>query len=679
MTGKNASPDVFPDTHLIVGLANIAVNSRSYSHTLRLFAWMETHDIPLNPVAYSVLLKCHGRSRNTGAVKKVFADMREHNIPFDTVLLNSLADALVRCDDVHAARQLLLNQSYAHVVDARTYNTVIKGLIHRRQISQAFLLAERMRDSGISPTAVTLNTLLSACVARGDFQAAFRLFDQYATDGSCDDVQFFAPLRPPVPSDELKKVLKSSESEDNAVNPPPGEQANEGDALEIDGYLNNPTSAPVDRSHTRIPPQLESIPIASQTYPEPSTLLTALVSPTSKGQSEKQNGRVEQLRIAMTSLLSGLAERGRLSEAHELLHGMMARGVCPSAITYAALLTAFFRRGDVRGATGVFDALQKVDAGVLASSEGLCVCNALVAGFCGTGDAWCVEEAAAIVGWMLSASVKDDKDDEDLRVTGMLGTSNMVLLSQPLTRPTNETFAHLIEGYVVLGELYVAERCINIMMSHHINPSAVPFTILMKGHAEQGRHDQVMRLFREMSSKSIKPDRVAFDVFIAACARTKDDVSVKRILEYMERQGGGLTPGARTYMPLLKLYARLRDDEGVWGVYGRMRSRGIALNDYVVSFMSMYVVRTVEDGRWRRGPAVEILAERAAQMLRDGLGDGVSASALKKGKRAISEVLVPSVRRRYFADLQQDEFRSASEAIFEKHGWNDIQSGWRFL
>lgn len=659
-------PALVPDSRMLVGLANVAVECGTYSDSLRVFAWMRDHNIPLGPIAYSVMFKSHGRALNIVAVKRLITELRELQIPVDTILLNSAIDALIRCNDLRTARDMLLNETYAQTVDIMTYNTVIKGLVQNGQRRDAFRLASRMQAAGFRPNAVTVNTLMSACVAARDFETAWQLLDYYATPMNKRKIRISppSPPRPPSTPPELRKSLLSSKK--------------------ISDLTNNNT---VSRPHDHVEKEVENVNIGSQLNSVDATRLkrdktdtVELGVPLNVRTQIKNNGSIEineeedlkQLRIAMTTLLCGLAEACRINDALKLLSEMHVRGVKPSSITYASLISACFNQGQVDQAMILFNATSSSSCNDHVPPCDLHILNAVITGLCHRKDVQSVEEAADIITYMLrqSKSEQHERRDNDQNVKKVGG----------LVKPAVATVNILLDGFVRFGMFDRAEYFMGMIRQFGIFPNVSSYTTLMKGYADAKQFDSAKRIFRQMSRRKVRPDRVAMNAFVAVCARSGDAEAAGKILEFMEHRGRGLSPTAQSYSPILMLFARENKDDLLWKLYDRMRQQGVSVNDYIMEMLCEYVVKAAAASTAPQHQAfLEHLAQKAGSLLRDGLKDGVTPKLLRIGKRMLTASFPNQVCQKYFGGLNSAEFRSASETIFERHGWNDIESGWRFL
>lgn len=566
---------VSPDERLFVGLANLAVERRAYDVSLRMFSLMRRQRIKMGPVSFSVLLKSHGRAGNVVAVKRVLNDMKRLSIELDSILLNSVIDALERCNDLTAAQNFLLDASYESLKDVVTYNILIKGFAVRGMLVEAFDIVKNMKTNGVQPNDITRNTLLSACVQAGDFDQAWQLVEE----------------------------MSDSKADSSIYN---------GNALSI-------TSA----------------------------------SPLSM-----------QRTIAITSVLQGLIEVDRINEALALLADMPRRHAPPSHITYAAFITSCFRQGAINEAKSVFKSIpQSNSENSYQTLRTLSVYNAYVNGLCRVDELALVEEAATVVEGMISESSSD----------------------AVCVYPDVDTFNMLLEGFVGCSAYDRAEHFLTFMEAKGIKPDIVSLTIMMKGFMKSRQFGRANRMFREISIRGLKPDRIALNVFLAVCVRSGDRKSALRVLDYMERNDTGLSPCAQSYTPLISACMYSGADDELWQMYNRMRINGIPVSNYLMEYLGTYIVDRSRGSKKRvvkrNGPHVDLedFAVRGAKLLRDGQDDGVSARVLRKYRRKMLGVFTDERLRNHFRGLDSPELISASEKIFDKHGWNEIDSGWRVL
>lgn len=350
----------------------------------------------------------------------------------------------------------------------------------------------------------------------------------------------------------------------------------------------------------------------------------------------------KQMRIGLTSLMAGLADSGQIPEAMRLLDRMRELKLSPSSITYAALISSCFRCKDFIQVHSIFHSF------VEDKLVSLPVCNAYISGLCRSAQTEHVMQAAATLDSMLSGKI--------------------------CVTPDVDCFNSLLDGLVRIRYFAKAEEILKIMHSHRAHrPNIVSYTIMMKGYGDTRQYRKAKNIFREMCRRRQRPDRVALNAFIKICIRSGDRNAAIRVLEHMELKKGTVSPGIQSYSPIITSYLREGDYDESWKIYMRMRSQGIPLNEHFIQLLTLQFF----DREEHKKPN---LTERCAELLKHGLNDGVNVKVLRKCRRIMLTHL-PNQRSRNLLDTlaNEPEFHSVSEQIFARHGWNEINSGWRAL
>ena len=154
-----------------------------------------THNAPpLSPVTYSILLKGYGRLRDIQNVEMTMQKAQQNGVYPDTVMLNSILDALVNCNKVDKAKDIFVmattRGANMTTPNLRTYNTMLKGFAVAGSISQAKDLTKHMLEQNLWD-AVTTNTLVSAAVKVKDFDYAEYVLSTFAKHGEYTKVPKF--------------------------------------------------------------------------------------------------------------------------------------------------------------------------------------------------------------------------------------------------------------------------------------------------------------------------------------------------------------------------------------------------------------------------------------------------------------------------------------------------------
>lgn len=236
---------------------------------------------PLTPVTYSIMLKGYGRLRDAENVEMILKKAESNGVDPDTVMLNSILDALVNCnkvDEASAMFEKVTNNAYdAAIPNIRTYNTMMKGFAVTGALHQAKNLAQHMEKKKLWD-AVTTNTLVSAAVNSQDFEYAEHVLSKYAVSGN--GTEFRVSDRRDHPNVEAYTRL-------------------------LDGYAK---AGLLDKALGTL--------------------------------QRMRNLHVMPNEYTYTCMIAGLARMSKFESAMKLLDFMEASGIMPTAVTYNAFISA---------------------------------------------------------------------------------------------------------------------------------------------------------------------------------------------------------------------------------------------------------------------------------------------------------------------------------------------------
>lgn len=362
-----------------------------------------------------------------------------------------------------------------------------------------------------------------------------------------------------------------------------------------------------------------------------------------------------QMVIALTTIISGVAQSGQIDQALNMLDEMEKRGVKPSRVTYTAMMSACLRFDRTQQALNIFNDMRELRSGkevVEAATY-----NALLVGLAQTGN----EKSANVAEKLLYDMLHEDKVQ------------------------VNETsFNAVMDGWVRAGFVDRAEKLMRLLKRTGIHLTSVPYTTLIKGHSQQGRFEDAKFWFREASANGVKMDRVCLNTFIAASSRAGEFELTENTLAYMEKTGGDFTPNHYSYSPLIAVKCRDGDVEGTCRIYKRMRTAGIRANAYIVE-MTMNCLITagpsyVASGRREEKEA--FLTSQAVAVLRDAFRAGIHTSQSVEWRRSLTNMIRSGKLQSNLNSFREPTAKThgkASQEIFRRHNWNPIDSGWRVL
>jgi len=363
----------------------------------------------------------------------------------------------------------------------------------------------------------------------------------------------------------------------------------------------------------------------------------------------------------MTAVMTSYVADGRYEDAKQLLAEISAQITPPSGITYASFVKACLRNGAIDYAKMIVDEMPEK------TTDKIFAYNALVAGLC-----------------RMPSLRTDIALEVVLQMKEGGGNNNNVL-------PVAETYNELLEGFRRRKDYTQVEYVMQLMEENECPPDVVSYTVLMRGYGARDDPAGARRVFGKMMKKNIRPDEVALNTLIAANCRgkTSDDLEFAlRIVQELEDEKTSWRATAATYSPIIAYYARNQQFDASWETYERMKSVGIKANMFVVRMMysslNIFGPDIIQYGK----PSERTeLAKRCTVVLEDGCETGetyTNTNTLEEVRKWRRKLLGMFGKKKQLAEeIEHAQLRinitSSSERIFKKHGWNDIDSSWKFM
>lgn len=555
---------------------------------------------------------------------------------------------------------------------AFSYSVLLKGYGRARKLNTVKKTLGVMRQQGVKFDNVTYNTAVDAFVRCGELSAARELVEDKEYAGLRDTRTFNTLLKGLAREGRVEEAF-SVRDDICALGLVPNEVTQNSlvDACVIVGDFD------------------AAMRLADEMAPGPGSV----------GGSDRN-----QLTIALSRILGGMAEGGRIKEAERLLGEMTKRGAPPNHITYCSLINACLKQNDVRRAMELFRSLKEVTG----RQPSLLVYNSVIGGLCKAGNEFYVDTAVRMLGELRERSSMRDvgtvghgycvraaeetepaNSENQSRSTRTNGSGDALSTLRGNSRgieapliPSDVTYNAVIDGLVNFSRVHDAEDVLEWMREDGVMPSVITYTTLVKGWAVERDLGQARRLFRCMTSESIAPDTLAYNALINACVRADNSGAADKLLKMMEAGVGDsdVRPDVYSYTPLIALHTRDGDLEEMWATYRRAREHGMKVNKYVIDLV-VNAIASIAWTRVRQGRPEERekVASMATGILDDAWNDLQDRTSGRRWRKSLMKLFEfddeLSARVAYAGGA--GSLRSASEVIFEKHGWNEFKSGWR--
>lgn len=239
----------------------------------------------LTAVTYSILLKGYGRLGDIENVEMILEKANKNGVEPDTIMLNSILDALVNCKEVGKAKSVFkqfVTEAGSASPNVRTYNTMLKGFALEGSLDEAKRLTNQMRARNIWD-AVTTNTLVSVAVKANNFEFAEVVLANHTLAATDSSPERGHRLRRDHPNIEAYTSL-------------------------LDGYAK---SGDLEKALGTL--------------------------------QRMRRVRVQPNEYTYTCVISALAKKRKIRQAIRLLDYMEASGTMPTAVTYNAFMSALVR------------------------------------------------------------------------------------------------------------------------------------------------------------------------------------------------------------------------------------------------------------------------------------------------------------------------------------------------
>ncbi|XP_021311524.1 pentatricopeptide repeat-containing protein At1g08070, chloroplastic [Sorghum bicolor] len=157
--------DVVSWTSMISAFAQCGM----WDDALRFLAEMQADGISPNKVTVISLLSACGHTQTVDKGRWVYGQLSEYGIEPDADIGNSAISMYAKCGCMSDALQVFRTMP---VRSTKSWNILIDGFVQNQRHKEALTVFQEMISTGLTPDAVTLASVLSACAQLGDLQQA---------------------------------------------------------------------------------------------------------------------------------------------------------------------------------------------------------------------------------------------------------------------------------------------------------------------------------------------------------------------------------------------------------------------------------------------------------------------------------------------------------------------------
>merc|ERR1719160_1252318 len=487
---------VEPDNVMYGSMIKAAVECGRLDFSRELLRQSGTLDIQ----NYMSLFRACGRERKVGKALELLQELEEGNVGIDTTAYNCVLDVCVKCGDAGAVRRLFAKMKATGFVDVISFNTLLKDM-SAASIQNTDEVLDDMKALGLRPNQITYNSLVNACVSRGDTSRAWKYVSLMKLDG--------IPLDNFTCSIMMKGLKHSSNRED------------------VDQTLNLIEQSAVVPDEVLVNTLLE----ACIRLKDVGRLTSALRAFRSQGTVPSEH--------AYATVLKAYGHARALPDVMATWNDMLERKVRPTDATFAAMVDACIANGAVEDAIRVFAEMKTTipDFATPAATYQTLI-RVLV------------QRKQQDKAFEMYEDMRESKVQPNLATFNALidvcARSGDVDRAAQLFRdmcslgvtPDLITYSTVIKGYCVQGDLEQAIQLFTLMRKRGIQPDAILFNSILDGAARKQMTSLVEQVLGDMEGCGIAPSNFTLSILVKLYGRSQDLDTALRHVEAMPAKYG---------------------------------------------------------------------------------------------------------------------------------------------
>ncbi|KAL2320230.1 hypothetical protein Fmac_029199 [Flemingia macrophylla] len=505
-----------------------------------------------NVVPWTTIIGCYSRIGQVREAFLMFDEMRRQGIQPSSVTMLSLlfgVSELAHMQCLHGCAIL-----YGFMSDINLSNSMLNVYGKCGKIEDSWKLFDYMDHRDL----VSWNSLISACAQMGDLCEVLQLLKTMSVQGFEPDPQTFGSVLSVAASrGELKlgrclhgQIMKAGFDLDAHV-----------ETTLIVMYLKGGN---IDTAFTMFEGSSDKDVV----------LWTAMISGlVQNGSADKALAIFRQMlkfgvkpsTATMASVVIACAQLGAFNLGASI-HGYILRQQLPLDIaTQNSLVTMYAKCAHLDQSSIVFNKMNKRD---------LVSWNAIVTGYAQNGD---VCKALFLFKEMRSHHQTPDSITIVSFLQGCASTGQLHLgkwihsfVIRNCHRPCILVDTSLVDMYCKCGDLDIAQRCFNQMLSHDL----VSWSAIIAGYGYHGKGETALRLYSKFLESGMRPNHVIFLSVLSSCSHNGLVGQGLNIYESMTRDFG-IAPNLEHHACVVDLLSRAGRVEEAYNLYKKNFSRPV--------------------------------------------------------------------------------------------------------
>mmetsp|Transcript_29583 Transcript_29583/g.70964 ORF Transcript_29583/g.70964 Transcript_29583/m.70964 type:complete len:1064 (+) Transcript_29583:223-3414(+) len=521
------------------------------------------------------MIRSCSASKNLEGAKTVFETLVESGVELNPIVYNAVLDACVECGNLREAEQWMNRMQREQMVDAVSYNTMIKAHLMNQNYSKARAMMSKMKVAGIAPNRVTYNELLNACVAlkRVDRSEMWSIVNEMDAAG----------IKPNhVTSSILLKSLDKDSGNADVLRTM--ELINAGDEPMDEVLLSSVVEACVRIGKPDLlASKLKQLQGADKIQVTGAHTFGSLIKAYGHAKDvegvwrcwrEMRSRHIRPTAITLGCMVEAVVSNGDVEGGLEVVHQALEDDQCRdciNAVVYCSVLKGFARD---RKVSRVFDVYQEMLDKQMDFS--VITYNTLVDA-CARGG--CMDRVPRLL--------------EDMKKSGI--------------KPNLITYSTMLKGHCQAGDVQVAFAILEQMKRDtNLKPDEIMYNSLLDGCAQNGLVDEGQKVLREMEENGVRPSNFTLSIVVKLMNRArKVDLAFNLVDELSKKYR--LRPNVHVYTNFIQACVYNRQFPRAMQVMEKMVKERIQLEPRSYSLLV-------------RGSLNAGFPDQACQILRSGLG-----------------------------------------------------------
>jgi len=436
-----------------------------------------------------VTIRKFASEKNLKGAKNIFDSLKKAGVELNSIVYNTVLDACVKCQDLKAAEEFMVQTKEAGMLDAVSFNTLMKAHLVTGNVDKARGVMEEMKKAGFQPNRVTFNELLNAMIAPGHRHGDVWELIKEMKDASVPPNQVTCSI--------LLKSLNAKSSEADVTS-----------TMDL----------------------IESIE-----EPMDEVMLSSVVEACVRiGKPDMLSNKLQQLQGKERIVVNGSHTCGSLIKAYghaKDLEGvwrcwkeMRSKLIKPTSITLGCMIEAVVNNGDAEGAFDLIHEMQQ-DEQCRSAVNSIIYCSVLK----GFSREKKLDRVWEVYEEMSSRNVEMSLITFNTIIDACARSGCMTYLPKVLqdmkkhhVEPNIVTYSTILKGHCQAGEIQLGFSTLKDMKREtNLKPDEIMYNSLLDGCAQNTLLDEGMDLFEEMQKEGITPSNFTLSIMVKLLNRCR--------------------------------------------------------------------------------------------------------------------------------------------------------------